>query len=112
MSQFAGLINELPMDPSDDRFFYSIDFVNVIDDGGTLETPIATVSATDVEKGVVISDATISGTKVLFRPSVLSGNQNDAGWASNGDRILITASFQDENGKEIHRSGLLWIAQR
>ena len=112
MSNFAGLINELPMDPTDDRFFYAIDFVNVVDDGGTLENPTVTVSSADVAKGVVISNVSVSGTKVIFRPSIQSGNQSDAGWDGDGDQILCTATIEDASAKKLQRSGLLWIAQR
>ena len=71
-----------------------------------------TVSSADVAKGVVISNVSVSGTKVIFRPSIQSGNQSDAGWDGDGDQILCTATIEDASAKKLQRSGLLWIAQR
>ena len=101
------------MDPKDERLFYGIDFVNVIDDGGTIVNPVATIDVGTSGVVVTLNDITLSDTtKVLFRPSVASGDQSNEVFDEDGLKALVTITVDDATGKPVQRSGFLWIAQR
>ena len=112
MSRFAPQLNSPPMDPTDDRFFFGVDFTPVITDGGTIGSPAVEVDQAGINLGVEINDVTLDGLKVLFRPSVAAAKQSDPAFGGSGRRFLITITVQSVAGRKIQRSVWLTIAQR
>ena len=113
MSNFAELMNDIPMDPTDARFFFGIDLVDVVDDAGTIVNPTATIDAAGIAAGVTLNDVAISNsTQVTFRPTVSGAEQNNARWNGNGQKFLVAITIEDAFARKIERSARLWIAQR
>lgn len=113
MPNFAELINTPPMDPVDNRFFYGLDFVDVITDGDTLANPTATIEAAGTTAGVTITNVVLTETtKIVFKVAVSVGQQSNARWDGDGRKYLVTVLIENAAGDPIERSGLIWIAQR
>jgi len=113
MANFAELINDPPMDPVDNRFFYGLDFVDVVTDGDTLSNPTATIEADGTTDGVTISSVVLTEvTKIVFKVAVSGGQQSNARWNGDGRKYLVTVLIENTAGDPIERSGFIWIAQR
>ena len=113
MPDFAELINTPPMDPLDHRFFFGLDFVNVLTDGDTFVNPTATVDADGIAAGVTLSNVNITETtKIVFKAAVSSDQQDNDRWNGGGQRYVVATTGENAAGDKIERSGLLWIAQR
>ncbi|NIR50014.1 hypothetical protein GWO43_16065 [candidate division KSB1 bacterium] len=112
MANFAKVINDQPMDPTDDRQTYGIDFINIIGTTGTLTNPTATHTAT-TGLGLTLNDVAVSNTsQITFRPSISAGQQSNTAWDGDGTKILITLTGENSAGRKLQRSGFLHIAQR
>ena len=115
---YIKTINDLPMDPKDDRLYYGVDFANLIDDGGTFVNPTAEVSANDSNGnahglGINVNNVSVSAPHtILFRPSVDSGDQEDTKFDGDGIKVAIKCTIENATGQTLQRSGYLWIAQR
>ena len=82
MPDFAELINTPPMDPLDNRFFFGLNFVNVVSDGDTLANPTATVDAAGIAAGVTLSNVQLTETtKIVFKAAVSPGQQDNDRWS-------------------------------
>ena len=113
MPDFSELINTPPMDPLDNRFFFGLNFVNVVSDGDTLANPTATVDAAGIAAGVTLSNVQLTETtKIVFKAAVSPGQQDNDRWNGGGQRYVVAITIENAAGDKIERSGLLWIAQR